>query len=116
MKKKDFANFVFLLIVSALLFACGKTGKTVTIANVCQSENHSIVEIKGFLYLPNSNTPDLTSHQILLVENADETGSFIQIANDNSAIISSTNGVKITGEVLKEGNSCVLKIEKIETP
>lgn len=112
MKKKEITNFIFLLIFTAFLLACAKSGKTVNFANVCQVENHSMVEIKGFLHLPNGTN----SNHTLLVENADETGSFIQVANSNSAIISSTNGVKITGEVLKEGNSCVLKIEKIETP
>ena len=112
MKKKDFANYIFLLLISALLSACGKSGKSVTFANVCQEENHSVVQIQGFFHLSGAND----SNQFLLVENADETGSFIQIEHTNSTFISSTNGVKITGEVLKEENSCVLKIQKIETP
>jgi hypothetical protein len=111
-QKKDIANSIFLLLVVAFLGGCGKRGKAVTFANICQEKNHSIVEIKGFLHWPKR----ADSNQILLVENADETGSFIQIAHLNSALISSTDGVKITGEVLKEGNSCVLKIEKIEAP
>lgn len=83
-----------------------------TFANVCEEENHSIVEITGYLHLPNENNSNL----VLLVENSDETGGFIQISDVGRGIISNADGVRITGEVLKEGNRCVLKIQKIETP
>lgn len=119
MKKKDLAIFIFLFTASAFLSTCQKSGKSVNFANVCQAENHSIVEIKGFLYLPKATspaTPDLTPHQLLLVENKNGTGGFIEIANNESDIFPSKDGVKITGEILKEKNMCVLKINKIETP
>jgi hypothetical protein len=116
MKKKVIAKFIYFLIAIIFLSACGKDKKKVTFENVCQAENHSIVEIKGFLHLPNSTTPDLTSNQLLLVENSNGTGGFIGVLANGTNLLKAEKSVKITGEILKEKNSCVLKIEKIETP
>nr|HQU84229.1 hypothetical protein [Pyrinomonadaceae bacterium] len=77
--------------------------------NICQNEDQAQITIKGFLRKPNSD-----SNELLLFENANGTGGFIQIQPNDAGIFSNALPLTISGEILKKDNSCVLQIKKIE--
>lgn len=89
-----------------------KNAKSADFSGICKIENQETVEIQGFLHLQG----DSKSNQFLLVENKNGTGGFIKVLFEKNAVAETLGEVKIVGKVLKGENSCVLKIEKIETP
>ncbi|HMS40025.1 MAG TPA: hypothetical protein PKE69_07365 [Pyrinomonadaceae bacterium] len=111
MKKIQSAK-IFLLAMIAASAACAKKERGATFADVCQSENQTPISIRGFLKVPTN----AAAQNFLLVENENGTGGFIQIETPDQKDFSNNVPVKLTGEVLKTQNSCVLKLTKIETP
>jgi hypothetical protein len=114
--KNDYTKKIFLLaIFSAFTCSCSRSKETTTFAEICRNEDQTEISIRGFLKTP-STASGLSSQGFLLVENENGTGGFIQIETTNEENFSNTTPVKITGEIVKTENSCVLKLTKIETP
>lgn len=115
MQSKNILHFIF-LTSSAVALCCQSRETLVTIANVCREKDQTDVRIKGFL-LQTKTSSGLRADSSLLVENNNGTGGFITILFDGAGDAKETGGeVKIVGKVLKDENSCVLKVEKIESP
>ena len=113
--KADFKLKILFIAIFLIVNGCGKKGEIVTFESVCQTENQSEVQIKGFIR-PTNYTPDLTTNSALLVEHKNGTGGFIKLMFAKDVNEKEIGEVKIIGKVLKENNLCVLKVEKIETP
>jgi hypothetical protein len=120
MQVKFKLNLVFLLTIFLMLIGCEKKRSAVTFENICREENQAKVELKGFLHFSTANLMTVAENKVspkhLLVEHQNGTGGFIKVIFESKEISQSEGAVKVIGKVLKEGDSCVLQIEKVENP
>ena len=108
-------NLVFFLTLFSISAACEKKGTAVTFENICQEDNQKKVEIKGFLYFSPTNLGIEKEKKFLLVEQKNGTGSFIEVQFNDEKKIMKNGEVKVIGKILKDGKSCLLEVEKIES-
>jgi adenylate cyclase class IV len=117
---KSRINFLLFFFALAVFPNCAKkNAKSADFGSVCKMENHEIVEMIGFLHLQsNSKTAsaNIASNQILFVENKNGTGGFIELEFEGEQPENILGEIRISGKVLKDSNSCILKVEKIEKP
>lgn len=136
---------ILLSVAVASFSGCREGAKAVSFADVCREEDHTVVSLEGYMRLPvlmdEAGTVKGT-RKLLLVEEENGTGGFLYVlAKDSRTVepnriaelplsytykdfriytedgrtVSSSERLRVTGEVFKELNSCVLKIQRIET-
>ncbi|MEK7725342.1 MAG: hypothetical protein AAB336_13400 [Acidobacteriota bacterium] len=118
MRGKFYLHLLLFLAICSFGGSCEKRGIAVSFANVCEQENQQRVELKGFLDFSPNNFMTIAYrdfyYQHLLVENENRTGGFIEVLFENGKISRINSEVNVIGKVLKDENSCVLEVEKIE--
>ena len=144
-KKKKLQHSLLLSVAVASLCSCREGAKVVSFADVCREENHALVALEGYIRLPalmEERGLEKGSRQLLLVEKENGTGGFLPVMTQDSetkepnriahlplsytykdlriytedgSTVTSNDRLRVTGEVVKDLNSCVLKIQKIET-
>ena len=108
-------SLVLLTVFAGFANSCRRMENSATFTDICRNENQTKVSIRGFLKATDENS-GMNSEHLLLVENENGTGGFIHIEMPNERIINNNLPVKISGEVSKTENQCVLKMSKIEKP
>ena len=144
-KKKILQHSILLSVAAASFCGCREGAKAVSFADVCREENHALVALEGYIRLPalmEERVTEKGSRQLLLVEKENGTGGFLpvmaldsktkepnriaelpltytykdlRIYTEDGTTVSSNERLRVTGEVVKDLNSCVLKVQRIET-
>lgn len=145
-KKKRLQHSILLSVAVASLCGCREGAKAVSFADVCREENHALVALEGYMRLPvlmEERVLEQGTRQLLLVEKENGTGGFLpimaqdsktkepnriaelplsytykdlRIYTEDGSTVSASERLRVTGEVVKDLNSCVLKVQRIETP